>query len=209
MRSKPPAAKTKRISKQQEVVVKVEDDDDFGIDDISLHQIGAYMFFDEVDSDSAKGLCEFIIKANYIFTKEQVLTVLVNSPGGQCYDGFSIIDLMESSRLKIQTVGIGMIASMATLITSAGTKGLRVMTKNAFVMTHQFSTYFEGKYHEVIATRDHDDELHARFIQHFLRHTKMTEKQVKDVILGPSDKWLTAKDALRYGMCDRIQNPWS
>lgn len=192
------------------VLVKVADEDkDFGIDNITLHSLGAYMFFDDVDSDSAKGLCEFIIKANYIFPKDQPLTILVNSPGGQCYDGFSIIDLMETSHLKIQTVGIGMIASMATLITSAGTKGMRVMTKNAFIMTHQFSTYFEGKYHEVLATRDHDDELHQRFIQHFLRHTKMTEKQVKDIILGPSDKWLTAKEALKYGMCDRIQDPWS
>lgn len=167
------------------------------------------MFFDDVDSDSAKGLCEFVIKANYIFPKEQTLTVLVNSGGGQMYDGFAIIDLMETSRLKIQTVGIGMIASMATLITTAGTKGLRIMTKNAFVMTHQFSTYFEGKYHELLATRDRDDELHNRCIQHFLRHTKMTEKQIKDIFLGNSDKWLTAKEALKYGMCDKIQDPWS
>ena len=116
---------------------------------------------------------------------------------------------METSRLKIQTVGIGMIASMATVITTAGTKGLRVMTKNAFIMTHQFSTFFQGKYHEILATRDHDDELHNRFVQHFVRNTKMTPKQVNDVFLGPSDKWLTAKDALKYGICDRIQDPWS
>jgi ATP-dependent protease ClpP protease subunit len=51
--------------------------------------------------------------------------------------------------------------------------------------------------------------MHTRFIQHFLRHTKMTEKQVKDVFLGPSDKWLTPKDALKYGLCDHIQDPWS
>lgn len=167
------------------------------------------MFFDDVESDSAKGLCEFIIKANYIFPKEKPLTILVNSGGGEMYDGFAIIDLMESSRLKIQTVGVGMIASMATLITTAGTKGMRTVTKNAFFMTHQFSTYFEGKYHELIATRNHDDILHQRMIDHFLRHTKMTKKQIKDVFLSSSDKWLTAKDALRYGMCDKIQDPWS
>lgn len=207
---RPSNPKLKTAANNKPVIVQVaKDDDDFGIDNISLHSLGAYMFFDEVDSDSAKGLCEFIIKANYIFPKEQPLTILVNSGGGEMYDGFAIIDLMETSRLKIQTVGIGMIASMATLITTAGTKGMRTMTKNAFVMTHQFSTYFEGKYHEVLATRDHDDELHMRCIQHFLRHTKMTEKQIKDVILGSSDKWLTAKEALKYGMCDKIQDPWS
>ena len=203
MRAKPPKS-------SMPMLIKDEDDvTDFGIEDITLNSIGAYMFFGDVDTDSARGLCEFIIKANYIFPKQQVLTVLVNSPGGEMYDGFSIIDLMETSHLKIQTVGIGMIASMATLITTAGTKGLRIMTNNAFIMTHQFSTYFEGKYHELIATRSHDDELHSRCIQHFLKNSKMTEKQIKDVFLGSSDKWLNAKDALKYGLCDKIQSPWS
>jgi ATP-dependent Clp protease protease subunit len=201
-----PRLKTTASSKKP-ILVKVEDD--CGIDDVTLQSIGAYMLFDEVDSESAKNLCEFIIKSNYIFPSDQVLTILVNSPGGEMYDGFSIIDLMETSRLNISTVGIGMIASMASLITTAGTKGLRVMTKNAFVMTHQFSTYFEGKYHELVATRDHDDELHERCIKHFKQYTTMTDKQIKDVFLGSSDKWLTAKEALKYGMCDRIQNPWS
>jgi ATP-dependent Clp protease protease subunit len=184
-------------------------EEEMGIDSISLASLGAYMLYDEVDNETSRDLCEFLIKANYLFDKKQVLTILVNSPGGQMYDGFAIIDLMDTSRLKIKTVGIGMIASMASLITTAGTKGMRTMTKNSFVMTHQFSTYFEGKYHEVIATRKHDDDLHTRCIEHFLRHTKMTEKQIKDVILGSSDKWLTAKEALKYGMCDKIEDPWT
>lgn len=199
----------KNLSSRPLILPPGEDETDFGMEDITLNSIGAYMFYGDVDVDSAKGLCEFIIKANYIFPKQQVLTILVNSGGGEMYDGFSIIDLMETSRLKIQTVGIGVIASMATLITTAGTKGKRIMTKNSFIMTHQFSTYFEGKYHELIATRGHDDELHRRCIEHFLKNSKMTEKQIKDVFLGSSDKWLNAKDALKYGLCDKIQSPWS
>ena len=197
----------KTAKKADEAAVEVLTD--FGIDDVPLHSLGAYMLFDEVCPESVQGLCEFIIKANYIFPKEKPLTILINSPGGDCYDGFSVIDLMETSRLKIQTVAIGLIASMASMIVTAGSPGMRVMTKNAFIMTHQFSTYFEGKYHEILATRDHDDELHRRFIEHFRKHTTMTEKQIKDVFLGPSDKWITAKEALKYGLCDRIQNPWS
>lgn len=212
---RPPAKKiikdrAKLESKKSPLPVKVvgSSDDDFSIDSLTLHQLGAYMFFDDVDNESAKSLCEFIIKSNYIFPKDQILTILINSGGGNAYDGFSIIDLMETSRLKIRTVGVGMIASMATVISTAGTKGMRIMTKNAFIMTHQFSSYMEGKYHELVASRDHDDELHQRFIQHFLRNTKMTERQIKDVFLGPSDKWLTAKEALKYGICDKIQDPW-
>lgn len=195
-----------KLSIPKELMMAGGEDD---IDSISLQSLGAYMLFDEIDNETARDLCEFIIKANYIFDSKQDLTILVNSPGGQMYDGYAVIDLMETSRLKIKTVGIGMIASMAALITTAGSKNMRTMTKNAFVMTHQFSTQMEGKYHEVIATRKHDDDLHDKCIKHFLKYTTMTKKQIKDVILGSSDKWLTAKEALKYGMCDRIENPWT
>ena len=178
-------------------------------DSFSLQSIGAYMLFRGVDEDSAQDLCEFIIKSNYVLPQDQPLTLLINSPGGGVYDGFGIIDLMECSRLKIQTVAIGVVASMAALIFTAGTKGMRTMSKNSFIMTHQFYNWFEGRYHEFVASRAHEDELQQRFIQHFVRHSKMTAKQVEDVLLSSADRWINAKDVLKYGLCDRIQDPWN
>jgi ATP-dependent protease ClpP protease subunit len=75
-------------------------------------------------------------------------------------------------------------------------------------MTHQFSQGISARYHEFVAQRSHEDELHQRFVQHFVRHTKMTEKQVNDVLLSTSDKWINAKDCLKYGLCDKIEDPW-
>jgi ATP-dependent Clp protease protease subunit len=153
-------------------------------------------------------LCEFILKANYVFPKDQPVTIFLNSPGGDVYSGFGTIDLMECSKVKIQTVTIGIVASMASLIFTAGTKGMRIMSKNSFIMTHQFSGYFEGKYHEMIAQRTHEDDLQQRFIQHFLRHSKMNEEEIKDILLRSSDTYISAKEALRWGLCDKIQDPW-
>jgi ATP-dependent Clp protease, protease subunit len=195
------------MSKKQTVIVNSKDEN--SLEDFSLQSIGAYMLFCHIDEESAEDLCQFIIKANYLFPPEQPLTLLINSPGGGVYDAFGIIDLMESSRLEIQTVGIGMVASMAALIFTAGTKGKRVMSRNSFIMTHQFSQVTEGRYHEFVAQRSHEDEIQVRFVQHFLRHTKMTEKQINDVLLGPTDKWISAKEALKYGLCDVIKDPWS
>lgn len=174
-------------------------------DDISLESLGAFMLFKSIDVDSAEDFCEFIIKSNFIFSQSDPLTILINSPGGSVYDGFGMIDLMEISRLKIKTVAIGSVASMGALIFTAGSKGMRVMTKNSFIMTHQFSSYFEGKYHELIANRQHEDLLHTRFIDHFLKHSKMSKKQIETILLGSSDAWLDAKTALKYGLCDKIQ----
>jgi len=185
-----------------------KEDDKPTIDNLSLASLGAYMFFDDVYPESTKDLCEFIIKSNFVFPIDQVLTIMINSPGGDVYDGFGVIDLMESSRLEIQTVGIGVIASMASLMFITGTKGRRIMSKNSFVMTHQFSDYFDGKYHEMIAARPHADDLHDRCVQHYVRHTKMGPKQVKDILIGSSDRWIPAKEALKFGICDKIQDPW-
>jgi ATP-dependent Clp protease protease subunit len=174
-----------------------------------MASLATYMFFDEVCPETTRTLCEFIIKANVIFPKTQPLTIMINSPGGDAYSGFGLIDLMEVSRLKIATVGVGCVASMGVSIFTAGTHGMRTMSRNSFMMTHQFSSYAEGKYHEFVAQRDHEDELHDRFIEHFLRHSSMTKKQIKEVLLGPSDHWISAKEALKFGLCDKIKNPWS
>ena len=179
------------------------------IDNFSLHSMGVYMLFSPIDEESSEDLCEFVIKANYIFPADQPITLLINSPGGSVYDGFGIIDLMESSKLKIHTVGIGMVASMAALIFTAGEKGHRSMSRNAFIMTHQFSQATEGRYHEFVSQRPHEDELHGRFVQHFLNHSKMTEKQINDILLSPADKIISAKEALKFGLCDSIRDPWS
>ena len=180
----------------------------FSIDNFSLQSIGAYMIFSEINEDSSRNLCEFIIKANYVFPPDQPLTLLINSPGGSVYDGFGIIDLMKSSKLEIQTVGIGMIASMAALIFVAGTKGKRVMSKNSYLMTHQFFQAVEGRYHEFIAQRSHEDDLHNKFVKHFLDHTKLNEQQINEILLGSTDRMISAEQALEYGMCDVIQEPW-
>jgi ATP-dependent Clp protease protease subunit len=120
-----------------------------------------------------------------------------------------MVDLMQTSRLKIQTVAIGSVASMGAVIFTSGSPGKRIMTKNSFIMTHQFTSSSEAKYHELVATRDHEDIIHNRFVQHFVNNSKMTEKQVRDIIMGPSDKWITSQEALRYGLCDKVQNPWT
>lgn len=178
------------------------------IDGVSLTNLGTYMLFEEINEETSLKLCEFLLKANIIFDDEDTVTLFLNSPGGDSSCGWAIIDLMESSRINVATRAVGEIASMASAIFVAGTKGQRIMTPNTSVMTHQFSTVIEGKAHELVAVRKIHDHLEEQFIQHFVKHTAMTAKQVKDVLLGPSDTWLTPKECLKYGICDSIALPW-
>lgn len=178
-------------------------------DAMSLASFGTHLIFEPIDSESARYFAEFIIKANYLYnSKDHVATVLINSPGGSVYDGFGIIDLMECSKVKIQTVAIGCVASMGSLIFVAGTPGHRIMSRNAYMMTHQFSEYLEGKYHDLVAARTHEDELHDRFVQFYKKNSAMTEKQINEILLKSSDTYINAERALEYGLCDKIQDPW-
>ena len=188
-------------------IVAGGDDEEAGVplDAISLNTLGAHLLFGEINTASVYPAINFIIKSNYIFNAETTLTMLVNSPGGSVSDGFALIDVMGTSRVDIATVGIGQVASMGVLIVSAGTKGKRVITKNTEIMAHQFSTMVYGKYHELVASQKYHEKLEKTFIKHFLRHTKMSEKQIKDIMFSPTDRWLTPKEAKKYGICDEVR----
>lgn len=176
------------------------------IDAISLPSLGAFLMFGEVNEEMAYRSIDFIVKANILYDPQLTLTLFINSPGGTVSDGFAIIDVMKTSRLPIQTVSTGVIASMGVLIAAAGTKGKRVITKNTEIMTHQFSSMIYGKFHELMAAHKYHERLEMQFLEFFKKNTKMTEKQVRDIIFSPSDRWLTPQEALKYGIVDRISD---
>lgn len=174
------------------------------IDAISLQALGSFLMFGEIDEMTSYRAIEFLIKSNMVLDADIPLTFFINSPGGSVSDGFAIIDCMKTSRLKIQTVSTGLIASMGVLLAAAGTKGMRVMTKNTEIMAHQFSGFLFGKRHELVAAQKSHDRLERQFINFFLENTKMNERQIRDILFSPSDRWLTPKECLKFGIVDTI-----
>jgi len=178
------------------------------LDNVTLTSMGVFMLFDEINENTSRATCDFLLKANLLFPSNNVMTIFINSPGGNVVDGWAIIDVMETSHIGIQTVGIGEIASMGALIFVAGDKGRRILSRNSYMMTHQFAGYLSGKAHEMVAARKFHDKLENQFIKHFVKHTKMNAKQVRDILLRESDTWLEPKEALKYGLCDVVSDPW-
>ena len=199
-----------QLSSINDQQASVEEDDEgqqimAPIESISLNSFGTHLLFGEINSMSVYHAINFIIKSNFIFDKENILTMMINTPGGVVTDGFALIDVMETSKIPISTVGIGIIASMGVLIVAAGHKGNRVITKNTEIMAHQFSSMIYGKYHDLVATQKYHVQLEQTFITHFERHTSMTKAQIKDIMFSPSDRWLTPKEAKKYGICDEVR----
>ncbi len=180
------------------------DDGKNDFNDVSLESLGSHMFFGYVEEDSVKDAITFILKANLLFQDDRDITLYLNTNGGNCYDGFALIDVMDVSRLPVKTVGMGNIMSMGVLLLCAGAKGKRIMTKNTQVMAHQFYGGTEGKFHELVSAYKAELYLEQQFIVHFQRHTNMSEKQIKDVMFGPSDRWLSPTECKKFGLVDHV-----
>lgn len=171
-----------------------------------LRSNGIFLFAYDVDEESAADAITFILEANL---KENPsydhLTLIINSHGGVCSDGFSLIDVISGSKLPIHTVGLGIIASMGLLIFMAGKRGHRSLTPNTMILTHQFTGVNWGKEHELVASRKRNDLLSKMIINHYKKCTKLNEKDIRKYLLPPEDVWLSAEDALKYNICDEIR----
>lgn len=185
---------------------KLENPDGTRIDfnDISIESLGCHLLFGDVDNLSMKEAASFILKSNILARDTEDLTLFLNTAGGHCYDGFALIDVMQSSQLAVRTVGLGNIMSMGVLILAAGAKGKRIMTRNTQVMAHQHSGGSSAKYHELVAAHAAEIYLHNQMLEHFLTHTKMTERQIDELVLGKSDQWLTPAECKKLGIVDHV-----
>ena len=126
----------------------------------------------------------------------------INSPGGSVYDALAIYDTMKYVKNDIQTVGIGVQASAAAFLLSSGTKGKRLLLPNSTVMIHQPSSGTRGK------VTDQEIDL-----KESLRIKKLLEEiMVKNTGQKPDrihidmerDYWMTAQEALKYGLVDKV-----
>jgi ATP-dependent Clp protease protease subunit len=126
----------------------------------------------------------------------------INSPGGSVYDALAIYDTMEFITNDVQTVGIGVQASAAAFLLSSGTKGKRQLLKNSTVMIHQPSSGTRGK----VTDQEIDlrESLRIKALLESIMAENTGQKPDKIHLDMERDKWLTAKEALEYGIVDKI-----
>ena len=110
-----------------------------------------------------------------------------------------------ASGIPIKTVGLGLIASCGILTFMSGAKGKRIITPNTSILSHQYSWGSTGKEHELFA-RVREFELSSeRMMQHYKKCTGLSEKKIREVLLPPQDIWLSAKEAVKFGIADKIK----
>ncbi len=130
------------------------------------------------------------------------IKLYINSPGGSVYDGLAIIDTMNYIKPDVQTIGIGLQASMGAMLLSCGTKGKRFVLPNARIMIHQPSSGTEGKITDQEIALKEGIYLKKRLAEIFAENTGKDLKQVeKDM---DRDNWMSAEEAKEYGIVDEV-----
>lgn len=168
---------------------------------------GIYYMADAFTMESTKPIVSWIIEKNLASksSRAKELTLIINSPGGDVHSAFALIDTIKGSAIPIKTVGLGLIASCGILTFMSGVKGKRIITPNTSILSHQYSWGSGGKEHELFA-RVREFELSSeRMIEHYKKCTGLNEKKIREVLLPPQDVWLSAKEAIKYGIADKIK----
>jgi ATP-dependent Clp protease protease subunit len=171
----------------------------------ALNAQGMYVLMDEIDTASVRPVVEWILHENYVRKRRhKELLLMVCSTGGDLGSAFALIDVMQSSKIPVKTVGLGSVSSSGLLIFMAGTPGRRVLTPNTSILSHQFSWGSEGKSHELFATLKEFELTQTRMIEHYRRCTGLDDVTIRQVLLPPQDVWLSAQEALQYRICDHV-----
>ena len=130
------------------------------------------------------------------------INIYINSPGGSVTAGMAIYDTMNLIKSDVKTICMGMAASMAALLLSSGTKGKRYCLQNSEVMIHQPLGGAEGQATEIKIAAEHILKIKEK-INVMLANN--TGKDIK-IIENDTDRdhFLSAKEALDYGIIDEI-----
>ena len=166
---------------------------------------GVQIFMGHVTLETVNPIIEWILAENFKEKKQKELTLGICSPGGDLNACFALVDIMKGSKIPIRTIGMGMIASCGLVMFITGAKGRRILTPNTSILSHQYSWGSYGKEHELFARVKEFELTTVRMINHYKKCTGLTEESIRKHLLPPEDVWLSAKDAKKLGLCDKIE----
>ena len=130
------------------------------------------------------------------------ISLYINSPGGSVTAGMGIYDTMNYIKCDVSTICVGMAASMGAFLLSSGAKGKRYCLPNSEVMIHQPLGGAQGQASDIEIQAKHIMKIKKRMNEILSQNTGKSLKQIeKDV---DRDNYMDAKEALEYGIVDKI-----
>jgi ATP-dependent Clp protease protease subunit len=147
-----------------------------------------------------------LITAQLLFLESEnpkkEIAMYINSPGGIVTSGLAIYDTMQYIRSPVSTACIGMAASMASLLLSAGEKGMRFSTPNSRILVHQPSSGFRGVASDIERHAVDILAMKRRLNEIYVKHTGQPYETIEKTL--DRDSFMTAEEAQAFGIVDKV-----
>lgn len=153
-----------------------------------------------VNGEIESGMAEDIV-AQLLFLEaedsEEPLFLQIDSPGGCVISGLKIIDTMNFINNKVATIATGMAASMGFALLTSGEPGMRYALPNAQIMAHRVSSGAQGVIQDMEISFAHSKYLDNLLAEMIADNVGLTKEKYLGLV--DRDKWLTSKDAIKFG----------
>jgi len=130
----------------------------------------------------------------------------ISTYGGNADDMFALYDIMKQvqKETEIHTIGMGKVMSAGVLLLAGGTPGHRKVGKNCRIMLHSVSSGNHGDLHNLVNEVEAIQELQEMYINCLTQETKMTKSQLKKMLERKVNVYLSAEQAVEYGIADMV-----
>ncbi|HET9411369.1 MAG TPA: ATP-dependent Clp protease proteolytic subunit [Candidatus Saccharimonadales bacterium] len=156
---------------------------------------------EEVNEHTANLVVAQLLHLAYDDPKKDIY-FYINSPGGSVYDGLAILDTMNYIKPDVQTIGIGMQASMGAVLLSSGTKGKRFVLPNSRIMIHQPHGGTQGVMTDMEISLKEGIRTKELLVEIMAKNTGQKPAKIKDDM--ERDYWMVASEAVKYGIIDGV-----
>ena len=158
----------------------------------------------QVNEESAEYVIRFILDKNLSSNPPDHIKLIINSEGGALDEGFAIMDMMDSTPIPIHTYALGKCYSAGLFIFMNGEPGYRYVFNRTTMMTHQWSGTMDGKEHELKAWEKASKVTTKIITDLYEEKTGMSRRLITKKLLGPTDVYMDANEAIKYGFADEI-----
>ena len=156
-----------------------------------------------VDENMSANICSNL---QILSLSDAPIFIYINSPGGCLASGYAIVDQMLACKSNVVTIVRGQAYSMAAVIASFGTKGLRYATANSSFMLHSLIVGMPQDHIEKQSTMvDYLQSDYKKKVADIARRTKLTKKQLSDMMRDT--RWMSTSQAKKIGLIDGVWSP--
>ena len=156
---------------------------------------------DEVNQHTANLVIAQLLHLAYEDSKKDI-QLYINSPGGSVYDGLAIYDTMQYIKPDVQTICVGLAASMGAFLLSSGTKGKRFALPHSKIMIHQPSSGTRGTVTDMQIDLEESIRVKKQLNQLLVKNTGQKLSRIERD--AERDYWISSQEAKAYGLVDEI-----